>query len=249
MIQFKKKFYFFQLNETWFRLNDFIFKNLGLVRYFCVQNPPSKTPIGLCEDFSYTLSIDLNQEIEHIKSKFKASLKNEINQGEKLPFEIVFNNDISTFIDFYNKFAGHKKIYQMNEQMKKALPQDRFIVGFSKLNGEILSANLYIFDIDLGFVRWFLGSSSRLNSALDKKTIGISSKFLLYKSIIHFKNLNLHKFDFGGYAENTTNKSLIGINEFKAGFGGEKEKCVSYHSLLYCFLLKISRKFDRRFTN
>lgn len=249
MIQFKRKFYFFQLKETWFRLNDSILKNLGLVRYFCVQNPPCKAPLGLRIDLSYTLSIDLNQEIDEIKSKFKFRIKNQINQAEKLPFEIIFNNDISTFIDFYNKFAGHKKIYQMNEQMKKALPQNRFIIGFSKMNGEILSANLYIFDIDLGFVRWFLGSSSRLDSDLDKKIIGISNKFLLYKSIIHFKNLNLKKFDFGGYAENTTNKSLIGINEFKAAFGGEKEKCISYNSLLYCFLLKISRKFDRRFTN
>ncbi len=249
MIQFKKNFYCFQLTETWFRLNNSILKNLGLTRYFCVQNPPIKKPLGLHIDLSYTLSIDLNQEIEQIKSKFKSNLKNEINQGEKIAFEIIFNNDISTFVDFYNKFAGHKKIYQMNEQMKKALPQNRFIVGFSKLNGEILSANLYIFDIDLGFVRWFLGSSSRLNSDVDKKTIGISNKFLLFKSLIHFKSLNLKKFDFGGYAENTTNKSLIGINDFKAAFGGEKEKCISYNSLLYNFLLKISRKFDRRFTN
>jgi hypothetical protein len=117
------------------------------------------------------------------------------------------------------------------------------------LNGEILSANLYILDIDLGFVRWFLGSSSRLNIEFDKKTIGISNKFLLFKSIIHFKNLNLQKFDFGGYAKNTSNKSLKGINDFKAAFGGEKEKCISYNSLLYSFLLKISRKLDRRFTN
>ena len=249
MIQFKKKFYFFQLKESWFKLNDSTIKNLGLVSYFCVQNPPSKTPIGLCKDFSYTLSIDLNQEIEQINSKFKSSIKNQINQAEKLPFEIVFNNDISTFINFYNSFAGKKQIYQINEQMKNAIPQNRFLVGFSKLNGEILSANLYIYDIDLGIVRWFLGSSSRLNENVDKKTIGISNKFLLFKSIIHFKNLNLQKFDFGGYAENTTNKSLIGINDFKASFGGEKEKCISYHSLLYCFLLKLSQKFDRRFTN
>jgi hypothetical protein len=249
MIQFKKKFYFFQLNETWFRLNDSIFKNLGLVRYFCVQNPPIKKPLGLHIDLSYTLSIDLNQEIEQIKSKFKSNLKNEINQGDKIPFDIVFNKDISTFIDFYNQFAGRKKIYQMNEQMKKALPQNRYLVGFSTLNGEILSANLYILDTELGFVRWFLGSSSRLNVEVDKKTIGISNKFLLFKSIVHFKSLNLQKFDFGGYAENTTNKSLKGINDFKAAFGGEKEKCISYNSLLYSFLLNISRKLDRRFTN
>jgi hypothetical protein len=249
MIQFKKKFYFFQLKESWFKLNDSIIKNLGLVSYFCVQNPPSKTPKGLCIAFSSTLSIKLNQEIEEIKAKFKSSLKNEINQAEKLPFDIVFNNDISTFIDFYNQFAGRKNIYQMNEQMKKALPQNRFLVGYSTLNGEILSANLYIYDIDLGIVRWFLGSSSRLNENVDKKTIGISNKFLLFQSLIHFKKLNIQKFDFGGYAENTTNKSLKGINDFKAAFGGEKEKCISYHSLLYCFLLKISQKFDRRFTN
>lgn len=248
MIQFKKKFYFFQLKETWFRLNDSIIKNLRLVSYFCVQNPPSKTPIGLCKDFSYTLSIDLNQEIEHIKSKFKANLKNEINQGEKLPFEIIYNKDISSFIDFYNTFAGKKQIYQMNEQIKNAIPKHRLLVGFSKLNGQILSANLYIYDDQLGIVRWFLGSSARLNSDVDKKTIGISNKFLLFKSLIHFKDLKLQKFDFGGYAENTTNKSLKGINDFKAAFGGEKEKCISYHSLLYYFLLKISQKIDRRFT-
>jgi hypothetical protein len=249
MIQFKKKFYFFQLKESWYRLNDSIFKNLGLVSYFCVQNPPSKTPKSLCIAFSSTLSINLNQKIDEIKSKFKANLKNEINQAEKLPFDVVFNNDISTFIDFYNTFAGKKQIYKINEQMKNAIPENRFLVGYSSLNGQILSANLYIYDIDLGIVRWFLGSSSRLNSNVDKKTIGISNKFLLFKSLIHFKDLNLHKFDFGGYAENTTNKSLKGINDFKAAFGGELEKCVSYHSIVYSVLLKISRKIDRRFTN
>jgi hypothetical protein len=249
MIQFKKKFYFFQLKESWFRLNDSVFQNLGLISYFCVQNPPSKIPKGLVINFSSTLSIDLNQDIEQIKSKFKSNLKNEINQAEKLPFEIIYNNDISTFIDFYNKFAGQKNIYQINEQLKNTIPKNRFLVGFSRLNEEILSANLYIYDIDLGIVRWFLGSSSRLNENVDKKTIGISNKFLLFQSLIHFKKLNLQKFDFGGFAENTTNKSLKGINDFKAAFGGELEKCISYHSLLYCILLKLSRKLDRRFLN
>ena len=53
--------------------------------------------------------------------------------------------------------------------------------------------------------------------------------------------------DFGGYAENTDNKSLQGINEFKLSFGGHKVECENYQSLPYFLLNKIATKLDRRF--
>lgn len=40
--------------------------------------------------------------------------------------------------------------------------------------------------------------------------------------------------DFGGYAENTDNKSLKGINDFKLAFGGQRG---GMHQLSFSYLL------------
>jgi hypothetical protein len=97
MIQFKKKFYFFQLKESWYRLNDSIFKNLGLVSYFCVQNPPSKTPKSLCVAFSSTLSINLKQETDEIVLDIKFMRVKPAGLGEQVRARITGEVEIKIF--------------------------------------------------------------------------------------------------------------------------------------------------------
>jgi hypothetical protein len=61
------------------------------------------------------------------------------------------------------------------------------------------------------------------------------------KDILHFKNLGFKTFDFGGYAKDTVDEGLKGINNYKLMFGGKPVPCINYYSYNYWFLRKLSK--------
>ncbi|MEI2749887.1 MAG: hypothetical protein V9E88_14145 [Ferruginibacter sp.] len=56
-----------------------------------------------------------------------------------------------------------------------------------------------------------------MKNSIDK-LIGMANKLLTAKDIGYFKEQGYKMMDFGGYAENTEDKSLKGINDFKLSF-------------------------------
>jgi hypothetical protein len=115
--------------------------------------------------------------------------------------------------------------------------KDFFYISYAQLNGEVLVAHSYLIDPKMKIVRLFHSANRRLDTSIDSKLIGKANKCLTFEDIIHFKNLGIETMDFGGYANNTTNKSLKGINDFKLAFGGKVVECNDYDSIFY-FIIK-----------
>jgi hypothetical protein len=247
MVSFKKKFYLFTLIDTWFRSKTGIENLVNLRTYSFVQDSTSSKPLFCIGRESYTLISDLTQSETELEEKFSSSVKKEVRKAESEEVEFIANQELDSFIDFYNQFAGMKSLYQVKDSMKNALTQDQYWITLAKYNGEILNAKLYLYDRELGIVRSFLSANKRSDDPAIKRKVGIAGKFLMAKSMYFFKEQGFTTYDFGGIAEGTKDKGLQGINEFKASFGGQKKKDINLDSLPYYFLRKISEKLDRRY--
>jgi lipid II:glycine glycyltransferase (peptidoglycan interpeptide bridge formation enzyme) len=95
------------------------------------------------------------------------------------------------------------------------------------LDSETLVMHSYIVDEERA--RLYMSCSQYLTT-LDKQKralLGRGNRYLHYKDIEIFKKKKLLIYDLGGYAKDTTDKYLIGINKFKMGLGGTIVK--EYH--------------------
>ena len=70
-------------------------------------------------------------------------------------------------------------------------------------------------------------------------TIAKKGMNLTVKNIQFFKDEGFSIFDFGGYAKDTEDESLKGINNYKLLFGGKVVEAVGYVSYPYWLLKKI----------
>lgn len=246
MIIFKKKFYLFKLTDQWFRLNS-SFRNLySLSTFSYVQRIKPEYNSYCIKSYSHTIIINLKESYELIVSKFKNTVKQEIRKAQKEGIICCFKDDIDTFISFYNDFATLKNIYPINKSVIEQINKN-IKTSYAYHNNKIIVAHSYIIDEEIGIARLYHSASVRLNQNFDKKTIGLANKYLTSNDIQYFKNSGFEKYDFGGYAKNTKNKSLQGINDFKNSFGGEIIKCLNYHSIPYFILKKITEMLDRRY--
>jgi hypothetical protein len=245
MIEYKRKFYFFKVTDSWFKLdfktND-LFK-LKMFNYIVQQNKRSRF-LKLIN--TYSLQLSLLKEYDEIYKGFKSSCRNSIKKAESYGVRCDFINDIELFIEFYNEFAKLKNIYPANQNILYQL-KDSLQISFAYVDNQLLVAHAHLYDSSLGITRLYLSASKRLDKQFNQNLISIANKFLTANDIEFFKKLNYKIYDFGGFAYNTSNKSLQGINEFKLLFGGEIVELKSLYTYPFYLMKILSEKLDRRY--
>lgn len=245
MISYKKKFYLWQARETWFRYR-FQTKDLFSLAQYSHVKQYDGDPKFCVKDISYTVELPLNKEADAILADFRNTVRQEIRKSEKEGVTCFFAKDVDRFVAFYNDFAALKKIYPASTDMINNMG-DSFVTSFAEMEGELLAAHSYLVDKELGIARLFHSASRRLDQRFDRNIIGRANKLLTARDIFHFREEGFQLMDFGGYAENTQDKSLQGINEFKLSFGGAKVPCNNYFTLPFFVLRKLSLLLDRRY--
>jgi hypothetical protein len=246
MISFKKKFYLFKVTDTWFRFIPGLKNLFSLRTYSFVTNADLYKNTFCIRSFSQTIELSLEQTEENILLNFRKKTAQDIRKAKDLGIECVFNKDLNTFLDFYNAFARKKNIYPIKKSLFENFTDD-YVVCYSILNGEILASHLQIFDLEKSIARGYLGGNRRFDENFDSRVIGMANKFLKSSELFYFKNLGIKTYDFGGYVENAKDKSIQGINEYKLSFGGQVKKCISFDSIPYFILRKLSEILDRRY--
>jgi lipid II:glycine glycyltransferase (peptidoglycan interpeptide bridge formation enzyme) len=245
MIQFKRKFYFFKVNETWFDLNYSV-KNIFSFRSYSFIDKKLNSFLSFFKENKSTIIIDLENNPDVIKNSFNGNLRRDIKNAELHNIKCIFMDNKDIFIQFFNEFAKLKNIYEPKKNTIDAFGEN-FLTSFAIVDDKILVAHSYVIDKQKGIAFLFQSASKRLDSNFDKTIISRANKLLTYHDIMHFKNVGFKKYDFGGYVENTKNKSLIGINQFKLSFGGEVKRYYIYYTPILFLLIKASRFLDRRF--
>lgn len=181
----------------------------------------------------YTKLIDLSNN--YFNEFFDKNTIYEIRRAKKEGVFCKTSYNISEFTTFYNQFTHAKKIDGILSESELAKYGDSLVLR-SALSEElnILVYHSYLVDWSIKRVR-LLNSASNIylksiNSA-EKAHIGRANRLLHYEDMIFFKESGCQLYDFGGYSMNTSDRSLIGINSFKDGFGGtliEESNYVSY---------------------
>lgn len=239
MVSYTKKIFFFNVTESWFCYQR-KFKNLlTLNSGFHIKNLGDKKVWGLRE-ISHTLELDLEQSAETITSNFSKQIRQQSKIAENEGTSCYFHNEIDEFVAFFNEFAVKKDTFTTSREKISELG-DSVKLSFAVNNGKILAAHSYIVDKEISIVRHLHSATKRLDEQYDRNLIGRANKYLTVKDIFHFKENGFKIFDFGGYAKDTEDESLKGINSYKLLFGGKVVPCIDYYSFSYWFLKRLSK--------
>ncbi len=237
MVSYKKKLYFINVHISWFgykyNLWDFFSFNAGMH----VKNNQNKKVPGIRAD-THTLELDLTQDTESIFAGFAKQIRQQYKISENEGITTYFHSDIDGFVHFFNNFASRKNTFTTSRRRIEEMG-DNLKLAYAEHNGEILAAHSYLADEDTGVVRHMHSATKRLDDMTDKNLVGRANKYLTVKDILYFKENGFTTFDFGGYAAETKDESLQGINKFKLLFGGKLVGCKNYYSLPYWASKKI----------
>ncbi len=237
MIRYYKKFFFLKVYENWFQYKYRLGDVIGLNKYWHVKRA-DRQPIPAVKEINHTIELDLTQDIDTITANFSKQIRQQARIAETEGTICSFSSDIDKFVAFFNEFAQKKNIPLTSRRRVEELG-DGFRISFAMNNGELLATHSYLLDKEAGIVRHYHAATRRLDDTIDRNLIGRANKYLTVKNIQFFKDEGFSIFDFGGYAKDTEDESLKGINNYKLLFGGKVVEAVGYVSYPYWLLKKI----------
>ncbi|MDB5280386.1 MAG: hypothetical protein JWR61_5341 [Ferruginibacter sp.] len=239
MIKYYKKKSFLQIEECWFD-GAITFKDLfSLKVIYHNKNSPSFWGI---KETTHTLELDLEQEKEQILANFSKAYRQQIRKAEEEGITVESTSNIEEFVAFFNEFASKKGTYSTSRQ--RILEKKNYLqMSFAKHQNSVIAAQSFLVDEDKKIIRHYQTANKRFDDSLNKNFVGYANKFLLVTNIMRFKEEGYKIFDFGGYAANTTDPSLLGINNYKLKFGGTVVECKDYYSIPFWLMRKTAKLF------
>ncbi|MEE1946848.1 hypothetical protein VRU48_17110 [Pedobacter sp. KR3-3] len=205
---------------------------------------------GYCKKF-YTKLILLDKDIDQIEKEYDSSTAYEIRRAKRDGITFELSQDVEFFVSFFNEFAKSKG-YGQRLSVKKIKSMPSYQIVQTKLNDNILAMSLYVVDLDGKRVR-LLYSASSFRSFEDismKAFVGRANRLLHHEAIVYFQSIGIIEYDMGGYAKDSTDKSLQGINKFKDSFGGtlveEYNYYPSYFSTIESVYLSVKKLFTKK---
>jgi hypothetical protein len=238
MVSYSKKLYFIRVNISWFACKYRFWDLFSFNARMHLKQFDRGRPIGVPKN-SHTVELDLQKNPDDIYSGFAKQIRQQAKIAEGEGIKCYFHNDVDKFVEFFNDFASKKKTFATSRKRIEEYGNN-LKLSFAEHNGQIMAAHSYLVDPEMGIVRHVHSSTKRLDEGTDKNLVGRANKFLTVKDIMYFKENGYKTFDFGGYAEGTTDESLIGINKFKLLFGGKVVPCTNYYSFNYWALKKLA---------
>lgn len=240
MIKYHKKIFIFSVKESWFTYEPKFWDIFSLHVFLHLKNKGNKRIPGVRDINSHTIELNLDPDKEVIFANFSKQIRQQVKIAENEGTVCYFHNEIDQFVEFFNEFAVKKDTFTTSRKKLMELG-DSVKLSFAVNNGQILAAHSYLVDKEIGIVRHLHSATKRLDEQYDRNLIGRANKYLTVKDILFFKENGYKIFDFGGYAKDTTDESLKGINNYKLLFGGQVVPCLDYYSYNYWLLKKLSK--------
>jgi lipid II:glycine glycyltransferase (peptidoglycan interpeptide bridge formation enzyme) len=223
---------------------------LGLFDNY-IQSFYKNTKFGFKRSVKFTKLIDLTSQ--QFTDSFDKKTLYEIRRATLEGIRCKSSVNIKEYISFYNEFINKKNLTSFLSEQELKRYSNAFILRVAYLDGdEILVFHSYLIDMTIKRVRLLNSVSNIHDNTLNpsrKSLIGRANRLLHFEDMLYFKELGFITYDFGGYAYNTKDKSLMGINHFKDSFGGILVEESNYESyLIFAFkaisnnLLKIVKK-------
>jgi hypothetical protein len=238
MVTVKKRYVLIKVSENWFGCNYKMIDILSLKAFLHIKGGCKKAP-GI-KRVSHTIEIALDRDAEEIMSSFPKNLRRDIRKAEEEGITACFHSDICGFVDFFNDFAKRKKLPRVSERRMAELG-DNLRMSYAICDGQVLAAHGYLLDKKESITRAIWSATRRLKGDERAIKVGRANKYLHYQDMLYFKDRGIKIYDFGGYAKDTNDPQLLGVNKFKEKFGGEIVPCHNYYSIPY-FVLRNAAK-------
>ena len=237
MVKYYKKRLFFKIQEFWF---DGKMGFWDLFSFKVVLHYKSDRKLFGIKVITHTLELNLEQEKDAIFLNFSKANRQQIKKAQESGVEIKKSTDVKKFVNFFNDFALKRGTFTTSTQsiIEK---KDYLEISFASFEGDIIAAQSFIVDKDENIVRHYQSANKRFEGTLNKNFAAHANKYLLVANIIRFKEEGYKTFDFGGYVVSTTDKGLLGINNYKLQFGGKIVACKDYYSVPFWLLKKLGR--------
>ncbi len=201
-----------------------------------IYQSPTIFEYGYHKSF-WTLEHDLTKNSDDLFQCIGKNCRYKINRADKkdhLTLSIIDNpnlESITSFVSFYNQFADDKGTSYCDNESLKQLQNHNMLAIATVQNSDDETLCSHALITNRYKVR-LLHSASLFRSQFKNETalLARANRYLHWKELLFFKEKNYQIYDFGGYAYNTDEPSLIGINNFKQSFGGRLVE--QYHLMI-----------------
>jgi len=225
----------FKVRERWFAPEISVLS--AFVPSVYVQSKKTGFTPGFSRKPFGTKIIELSQSVEALREACDKGSLYEIRRAEKdgAGFSELF--DRTEFLNFYNDFAKLKGLAELEDShLIRWGSSLRFFQA--KSSEATLVMHAYLVDPGSSRAR-LLHSASHFRNSSDsawRAQVGRANRFLHWMSALKFKEEGYLEYDLGGYALDTQDEALLGINKFKDGFGGSLKIESNYYSWSFLFL-------------
>ena len=223
MLEIERRLYGLKLKEVYFA-PDAAESQTGADVFLLRQSatPPPKSVAF------HTLHLDLTQSEDALEAGLSKSNRYKIRRAANRDgvtcthVDAPTDDDIAAFVSFYEAFAAAKGVEQATAERLSAF-RDRGGLALSAATGEdgqVLCRHSYLMD---GHRAWLLHSASHRLTMADsgeRNLIGRANRLLHWRDILHFRDIGLRVFDFGGFGGESASAEVQRIDEFKLSFGG-----------------------------
>lgn len=226
------QFLLFKKKEIWFYNGESI-NEADYTTYCYVQNNFNLQFDSELKEFTTTL--DLTQNENDLFNSINTTFKYHIRKAQKQNFQFISTSnpsvdDCKKLIKLFKEFAAEKKIISMNKRRIFALQQsNNILITTIKQENTYIVTHVYLYDKN----RIVLMHTFHNLNYLDHQIRGYANKYLHWKDILLFKEMNLKIYDFGGIDL----EKVPGISHFKLSYGGKTEEVNSYTRIAPAFKL------------
>lgn len=233
MIRIKKRFHTIILNADTICSKD--------KWRMCVYGAyTGKKSFGFVGGKKTTIHVDLRQNDEDLLKGCKSNTRNEIRKGIKEGYTIESIDNPDKFVTYYNDFACEKNLGRIT--INDLICYKNLHIYSSVFNGVPLTMHASYGDKETGIVSLLYSASVRLHEGIDRKSVGISNRFLHYQEFLKFRDLDYKIYDFSGVCLDENKPEKFSIGQFKQSFGGNIVEYYNLYSLPMWILMKIFNK-------
>lgn len=182
---------------------------------------------SLVYEEAHTLEVDLRPDPDALMANIQRTVRYEIRKASKLNLNYSSSCDPSQewlldFAEFFNRLARTKHLAPANVARMKALRAGSAL-DMSKVctdDGRTLVWHVYI---RTGLAVRLLYSASLFREQVyagDAQLISKANRYQHWLDMLRLREAGVVRYDFGGFDVATDDPERLGINQFKAGFGG-----------------------------
>ena len=205
-------------------------------------------PRGFTTEYRHTLITDLTPSESEIFQNFPKDTRNQIRRCERDHlFELNTKTNLQAFMQLYQRFAQARGLAMLKLADIQSLDPQHYQIFSADYQGTPFIAHFYLVSPATHTVSLLLSASSPVKYTDNnlKQAMAHANRCLHWQGIRHFKKQGFTHYDWGGYALNTTDPTLQGINRFKKTFNGNLTPLYNHYSPLYVLIDKIRSIFKQ----